>query len=176
MEMSIGTIVIIVLAMSMLILGMVLVKNIFSGASENVKSMNAGVQDEINKMFTEDKKTVVYLSNKIAKIKQNEQWGIAIGIKNLQKGVAGSGKFSYEVFVSDSDVKTKCGIGENDIEKWIVTRRTDSFELAPGEQTTRIVRFLVPESAPLCTISFNIEVERNGVHYATDFLYVEVLA
>ena len=86
-EMSIGTIVIIVLAMSMLILGMILVKNIFSGASENVLQMNDKVKDQINKLFVEDKRTVVYLPNQIAKIQQNEDWGVAFGIKNLERGL-----------------------------------------------------------------------------------------
>ena len=76
-ELSIGTIVIIVLAMSMLILGMVLVRNIFSGSSENILQMNDKVKGEINKLFVEDKRTVVYLPNQIAKIDQNNDWGVA---------------------------------------------------------------------------------------------------
>ena len=61
LELSIGTIVIIVLAMSMLILGMVLVRNIFSGSSENILQMNDKVKDQINRLFVEDKKPVIYL-------------------------------------------------------------------------------------------------------------------
>ncbi len=64
-EMSVGTIVIIVLAMSMLILGMILIQNIFSGASDNVLQMNDKVKGEINKLFVEDKRTVIYLPNQI---------------------------------------------------------------------------------------------------------------
>lgn len=175
-ELSIGTIVIIVLAMSMLILGMVLVKNIFSGASDNILDLNNKVKDEIGKMFVEDKRTVVYLTNQIVKIEQNEEWGIPIAVKNLQKGTAESGKFSYEVYVSDDDIKRKCGIGERGVEDWIIARRTDDFNLAPGEHSIRIVRFLIPETAPLCTISFNIEVKKDGQHYATDFFDVEIVA
>lgn len=175
-EMSVGTIVIIVLSMSMLILGMVLVKNIFSGASDNVLSMNAGVEDEINKLFTEDKRTVVYLPNQIAKIKQNEEWGVAFGIKNLQRGTAEAGKFQYTVTVSDPDVRTKCGVGERDIEGWIISGRSDGQPIAPGQSYFGIVRFLVPETAPLCIIRFHIDVTKDNAHYATEFFDVEVLA
>ena len=42
-ELSIGTIVIIVLAMSMLILGIILIKNIFSGSTNAVDDINKGV-------------------------------------------------------------------------------------------------------------------------------------
>ena len=50
-ELSIGTIVIVVLAMSMLILGLVLVRTIFAGATYNVQQMNDKVKDQINQLF-----------------------------------------------------------------------------------------------------------------------------
>lgn len=174
-ELSIGTIVIIVLAMSMLILGLVLVKNIFSGSSENILQMNDKVKDQINKLFVEDKRTVVYLPNQIAKIGQNEDWGIAFGIKNLERGTAEVGSFSYDVTVSDPDVRQKCGIGENDVEKWIITGRADQMNIAPGQNYYGIIRFLIPENAPLCTVRFHIDVKKDGVVYATDFFDVEAL-
>jgi len=175
-EMSIGTIVIIVLAMSMLILGMVLVKNIFTGASENVLQMNDKVKDQINKLFVEDKRTVVYLPNQIAKIGQNEDWGIAFGIKNLARGTAEVGRFHYEVTVSDPDVRTKCEVGERDIESWIKTGRADDMTITPGQSYFGIVRFLIPENAPLCTVRFHVDVTMDNQPYATDFFDVEVLA
>ncbi len=175
-ELSIGTIVIIVLAMSMLILGMILIKNIFSGASNNVLQMNNKVKDQINKLFVEDKRTVVYLPNQIAKIKQNKEWGIAFGVKNLQKGTAEAGKFAYSVVVSDPDVKTKCGVGERDVESWVKTGRSDSMTIAPGQSYYGVVRFLIPEGAPLCTVRFHLDVTKDSKPYATDFFDVEVLA
>jgi hypothetical protein len=129
MELSIGTIVIVVLSMSMLILGMVLIQSIFSGANENVLSMNEGVKDEINKLFTEDARTVVYLSNNKADVEQNEDSGIAFGIANLQKGTSDVSSFGYNVVVSDPDVTRKCGLGSNDIESWIITGKSDKVLL-----------------------------------------------
>ncbi len=175
-EMSIGTIVIIVLSMSMLILGMVLVKNIFSGASSNVLQMNDKVKDQINKLFVEDKRTVVYLPNQLAEIKQGEDWGVAFGVKNLQKGTVEAGRFHYEVSVSDPDVRTKCGIDERTIEGWIKTGRADDMVIAPGQSYFGIARFLIPEGAPLCTVRFHVAVTKDNVAYATDFFDVEVLA
>jgi hypothetical protein len=175
-EMSVGTIVIIVLSMSMLILGMVLIKNIFSGASENVLQMNDKVKGEINKLFVEDKRTIVYLPNQIAKIKQNEDWGIAFGVKNLERGTAEAGRFSYKVIVSDPDVGTKCGIAGRDIESWIVTGRSDQMTIAPGQGYFGIVRFLIPEGAPLCTVRMHLDVTKGSSTYATDFFDIEILA
>ncbi len=175
-ELSIGTIVIIVLAMSMLILGMILIKNIFSGASNNVLQMNNKVKDQINKLFVEDKRTVVYLPNQIAKIKQNQDWGIAFGVKNLQKGTAEAGRFHYTVSVSDPDVKTKCGVGERTVASWIKTGRSDDMTIPPGQSYYGVVRFLIPEGAPLCTVRFHIDVTKDNTPYATDFFDIEVLA
>ena len=175
-ELSIGTIVIIVLAMSMLILGLILVRTIFMGAKYNVDQMNKKVQDEINKLFVEDKKTVVYLPNQIAKIKQNEEWGIAFAIKNLARGTAEAGKFRYDVVVSDDNVRTKCGVGERDIEAWMTTGQGDNIDINPGETSYGLVRFFIPESAPLCTVRFHLEAKKDNQHYATDFFDVEVLA
>jgi hypothetical protein len=175
-ELSIGTIVIIVLAMSMLILGMVLVKNIFTGSSENVLQMNDQVKDQINKLFVEDKRTVIYLPNQIAEIQQNEDWGVAFGIKNLIKGTAEPSRFHYDVTVSDPDVRTKCGVDERTIESWMKTGRSDNGAIAPGQSYFGIVRFLIPENAPLCTVRFHIDVTMDNVAYATDFFDVEVLA
>ncbi|MFH0808666.1 MAG: hypothetical protein V1888_03585 [archaeon] len=174
-ELSIGTIVIIVLAMSMLILGLVLIKNIFSGSSENILQMNDKVKDQINKLFVEDKRTVVYLPNQIAKIEQNKDWGVAFGIKNLAKGTVEVGQFSYDVTVSDPDVKQKCGIDEKSVENWIKTGRADEMSIAPGQNYYGVVRFFVPENAPLCTVRFHIDVKMDGQSYATDFFDIEVI-
>jgi len=176
MEMSIGTIVVIVLAMSMLILGMVLIKNIFSGSSENILQMNDKVKDQINKLFVEDQRTVVYLPNQIAKIKQNEEWGIAFAIKNLEKGTAEAGRFSYDITVSDPNARQKCGIDEKSIESWIQTGKSDDLTITPGQSYFGIVRFLVPETAPLCMVRFHIDVTMDNAPYATDFFDVEILA
>lgn len=173
LEMSIGTIVVVVLSMSMLILGMILIQNIFSGANENILSMNDNVKDEISKLFTEDSKTVVYLSNHMVEIKQNEDWGIAFGITNLQKGTTDVSRFSYNIVVSDPDATRKCGIGETDIENWITTGKSDTIAIAPGQNYYGIARFMVPEGAPICIVRFHIDVTKDGLPYASDFFDIE---
>jgi len=174
-ELSIGTIVIIVLAMSMLILGLVLIKSIFTGAKYNVDQMNNKVKDEINKLFVEDKKTVIYLPNQKAEIQQNDEWGIAFAIKNTAKGTSEAGKFNYDVIVSDPNVAKNCGVGEREVEDWIETGQSDTINLMPGETYYGIVRFFIPEGSPLCTVRFHLEISKDNVKgWATDFFDVEV--
>src|SRR3989344_329084 len=87
LELSIGTIVIIVLAMSMLILGLVLVRTIFTGAKYNVDQLNKNVEAEINKLFNEQgNKIVFYLPNRQADIKKGTSFGVAFGIRNTVQG------------------------------------------------------------------------------------------
>src|SRR3989344_6002033 len=81
-ELSIGTVVIIVLAMSMLILGLVLIRNIFTGSIESVNTLTQGVQAEITGIFAEEgtKIGIKLGSDKVAKIKQGTpDFGIGFG-------------------------------------------------------------------------------------------------
>ena len=54
LELSIGTVVVLVIGMAMLILGLVLVRTIFTGAKYNVDQINKNVEAEINKLFDEE--------------------------------------------------------------------------------------------------------------------------
>jgi hypothetical protein len=59
-ELSIGTVVVIVLAMSMMILGLVLVRQIFAGATDSVDATQQSVQEELKNLFqTTDKDVIV---------------------------------------------------------------------------------------------------------------------
>jgi hypothetical protein len=172
MEMSVGTIVVIVLSMSMLILGMVLIKNIFGGASDNVLQMNDKVKDQIGALFVEDRKTVVNLPNQIAKIEQNEEWGVSFGVTNLKRATDISGDdFSYAVSVADA---SNCG--GVDVGSWIKIGGKGTMNIAAGGDFYGIIRFLVPEGTPLCIARFHLEVKQGSTNYATDFFDVEVLA
>jgi len=174
LQLSIGTIVIIVIAMAMLILGIVLVQQIFSVAKYNVNTIDQKVRNEISKLFTEDKKIVVYLANQKAEIKQGEDWGIAFAIKNLETGTAEASRFSYNIFVSDPDLRKNCGISEREAEDWMVTGRSDSVNLPPGDVYFGIVRFSIPLGAPMCTARFHIEVKKDAEIYKTEFFDVVV--
>tara|TARA_Y100000310_G_C20677743_1_gene814074 strand:+ start:39 stop:650 length:612 start_codon:yes stop_codon:yes gene_type:complete len=174
LELSIGTIVIIVLAMSMLILGLVLIRTIFTGAKYNVETMNDKVRDEISELFTEEKKTVIYLANQKADINPGEDWGVAFAIKNLRKGVADAQNFRYIVEASDSNIKKKCGINEATANSWIATGGEDNIDIPPGDTYHGVVRFRVPEGSPLCIIRFNLDVKVEGETYApSDFFDID---
>jgi hypothetical protein len=163
LELSMTTIVVLVLAMSMLILGLVLVKTIFSGAKYNVEQMNQKVEDEIGKLFTEDKKIVVYLANNLAEITQGDNWGVAFGIKNQVS--------SSKIGTSNRDC-----VKESEAMSWIRLGKEGSITLAPGQDKVWLVRFEIPETAPLCLIRYNIEIKADGTFYTSESFDVSIEA
>ena len=167
-ELSINTIVIIVLAMSMLILGLVLVKNIFDSAKYNVDGINDKVKDEINKLFSDDIKSVVYLDNTGAKIKQGEQYGIAWGIQNTGK----SQKFSWTTEVQDSSIQQKCGVTDKEALAWVSTGEKGDVELTSGDKYQDVLFFNIPEGSvsdiSSCVVRFRLVIKQaDGSAYST---------
>ncbi len=176
MELSIGTIIIIVIALAFLILGLILVKQIFFSATNNVDILDQKVQSEIQKLFTEEKRIVVYLSNNIAKPKQGEEWGVAFAIKNLEMGTGSASDFNYVVNVVDS---SSCNLRPEQALTYIKLGRAETMSIAPGQTAYRLIRFKIPETAPLCLMRFNINVYKGkspspGNEYTSDFFDLEI--
>jgi hypothetical protein len=177
MEMSVGTIVTIVLLVSVLILGIVLIKNIFTSAKGVVDLTDQQLRDEINKLFSEESKMSIYPGTRLVEIKQESTDGVGIGIRNLLTGASGDKTFSYVVTVSDADLSTKCGIDQQTAESWIATGRTEeNIPIPSGDFSTQKVLFEIPTGAPLCTIRFRINVQADGTAYATDFFDLKIKA
>ncbi len=175
MELSIGTIVIIVLAMSMLILGLVLIRTIFTGAKYNIDKMTEKVEGEINKLFVEDKRAVLYLPNRIAEIKQGKPYGVAFGIQNA----IATQTFRWKVEVDDSRIKEKCGVTETQAEKWITTGGDGSAAIATGQKYHDIIRFNIPEGVisdiSTCIIRYKLVIEQEDkTPYQTEAFDVDV--
>ena len=176
-ELSIGTIVIIVLSMSMLILGLVLVKSIFSGSISIADMTTEQLKNQVSQMFGEDKKLVIYPDSRMITLKKGKVDGFGIGLKNLIEGSAETAKFSYEVVVSDPDLRRKCGIGDRDAENYISTGRTeDNIPLGPGQITSTKVLFNIPPTAPLCTLRYRVNVKQDNQPYASDIIDVIIKA
>jgi len=175
MEMSVGTIVTIVLLVSVLILGIFLVQKIFSSATGVVDLTDQQLKSEVNKLFSEDKKVVIYPSTRLLEIKQEATDGIGIGIKNLLEGVSGSQTFSYEVKLIEGT--EKCGITEAQILNWItVGSKEADIPIPVGELISRKVMFTIPTGSPLCTVRFRVDVSTGTTAYWSEFFDVKVRA
>jgi hypothetical protein len=172
-ELSIGTIVIIVLAMSMLILGLVLVKNIFSGATDVVDMTNDQLIDQVSKLFGDDKKLVVYPTTREITVKIEKKSGFGVVVKNLLKGTQDTDQFSYEVIVSDADLQENCGVDEATVLRdWVTAGRTDTFPIAPGEFASGKVLIQIPSGAPICNFRLRVNVKHGEDTYASELMDV----
>lgn len=176
MQMSVGTIVTIVLLMTVLILGLVLVRNIFGSATKVIDLTNEQLTEEVNKLFGEDKAVVVYPASRIMEVVQGEIDAFGIGIKNLL-GTAGGNTFSYETVVSDPDLQRKCGISENVVLGWISTGRAENdIPIPSGDKSTQRVLLDIPVGSPLCTFRLRVNVNSALGSYGTEFMDITIKA
>lgn len=165
-ELSMTTVVVIVLAMTMLILGLTLVKNIFTGATYNVDRINQAVKDQIDGLFQNpDQKVTVNLPGQIATMKQGEEYGVTFGIRNIDTTTK---RFDYAVV---SEVGGNCPTGTNP-QNWIVVGATGTPEVTSGDTYYGLVRFKPGLSTPLCLARFKLNVR----DYAETFFDVEISA
>ena len=176
MEMSVGTIVTIVLLMTVLVLGLVLIRSIFTGAEGNIKILDDKVKGEINKLFVEDKRIVVYLTNQQAEIKQGGEWGVAWAVKNLNTGTTTASKLDYVVSVEDTDtLYNNCKIREKEAMSYLKQGyQAKGIDIAPGQVSFVITRIKLPEVAPLCIIRYSITTKLDGQVYDSSFFDINI--
>lgn len=168
MEMSVGTIVTIVLLVTVLVLGLVMVRSIFSSGTNAIGQIDQQIQAQINQLFTEGEgssKVIIYPVNRELIMKKGvTDKGFGLSIQNTDPD---PGKFSYEV--KAEQVEKDCmTLQEADKLLGLGAKATDiplnSREIV---DPYRIVRFTLPDTAPVCKIRYNVEVQKNGKHYTS---------
>ena len=158
MEMSVGTIVTIVLLMTVLILGLVMIRTIFKGSIENINSVDQSVKNEINKLFSEDtsRPVVVYPTSRLIIIKKGNQdyLGFAFSIRNLETEKQ---TFTYEI---KTEGNSDCKISSQEALSWIKAGGRGSTTVSASSSMTdpEFVRFLIPSTTPACLIRYNVMV------------------
>ncbi|MBI4116969.1 hypothetical protein HY449_04475 [Candidatus Pacearchaeota archaeon] len=174
LEMSVGTIVTIVLLTLALILGVILTNTIFQGAKENINSIDQSVKSEINKLFAEDtsRMIVIYPPTMQVSIAKGTTGGFGFSIRNVDQD---DGTFSYDV--SASEIGSGCRLTKAEADKLIVLGKSeDGIRIISGSSLDppRLVRFNIPESTPLCNIRYSINIEKGGQTYLSGGASVDV--
>jgi hypothetical protein len=161
MEMSVGTIVVIVLLMTVLILGLVLVRTIFKGSVENINQIDQAVKSEINKLFAEDsnRKIIVYPPTRKIVIKKGEDsLGFGFSIRNILNKQEG---FTYNVKAVEVDCPESMTLTQADELISLGKSRTDenAILLPPGTSMENpvFVRFNIPDNAPPCEVRYSLQ-------------------
>jgi len=161
-ELSIGTIVIIVLAMSMLILGLILINKIFFGATDATELINQNVKAQINKLFNDNQdKTVIFLPSNHADIKKGVTYSVRFAIRNTITGQDAPQAFKYEVLVGEvgSDCPQSWRSNTIKAQNFIKLGATGKVTVSAGaEPVEREIRITASDDAPLCQISYDLYV------------------
>lgn len=175
MEMSVGTIVTIVLLMTVLVLGIFLVQKIFATGTNAIETVDKEVQAQIEKLFADEgKKLAVYpVSREITLKKGDTPKGFAFSVRNDD---VVNVDFTYNV-KANSEELSQCGSSftAERAEGYILGNSGD-FSLGPGNtmELARLVKFDIPESAPPCTIIYNLEIKKGTDTYATADVWVTI--
>jgi hypothetical protein len=180
MEMSVGTIVTIVLLMAVLVLGLTLTRTIFRGASESVGDLDSGVKKEINNLFgEEDKNLVVSLgSQKTADVKQGtENFGIPMGFSpdSPQAWGLDNKGCGYSIEVADSPnycIRKGWTNPENSILTGVTKVYFDEIESGNGYA---LIKIDVPEEIPPCLQRFYLSVQCTGMAPEQTYFDIEVI-
>lgn len=182
MEMSVGTIVTIVLLMAVLVLGLTLTTNIFRGASNSIDSIDDGVQEEINGLFSQNDltKISIYPGTSVSIKKGGEDSGFAFSIRN-DGSDRGATTFRYSINAMDND----CGIpkttrGLEQLTNFISLGQSGNGIGIPEGNVMdypMMVKFKIPENAPPCEIRYKLDVENeDNPDYAEAIIDVKIIS
>ncbi len=165
LELSVGTIVIIVLAMTMLILGMVLVRSIMCGAIGLTGETNAKVSAELNKLFEAS-------TGEVACIGIGEPIAMVPGkLNKVYCSVKADKLAKYKMEIKGI---TAGNLKEAEIREWIIIEGWNG-DIPPGDEIAKTVLALqVPDDAPHDTIVFDVQVSRDGSPITTQQLFFEI--
>ena len=167
MEMSVGTIVTLVLLMTALILGLIMTKTIFQTSTDNIKTIDQNVKNEINKLFSADdtKQIIIIPDSKMITLKKGESdagFGFSIRNTGTEDGV-----FTYTVKATESSCKT---VSLDKADSYIALgAQGQDITIAPSSimQDPIFVRFSVPSTAPACQIRYLVNVQEGGQTYGS---------
>lgn len=164
LELSIGTIVIIVLALSMLILGVVLVRTIMCGAIGLTGDLNNKVQSEINKLFgaTGGEVQCIGMGDEAATMIPGKTNNIWCAIK-----APVTADYELEVESIEGSISK-----ETTLESWIgIGGRKWRGNVAPGDEVPKkVLRLDLPENAPEENIVVRLVARKDGSIISTQDL------
>lgn len=172
MEMSVGTIVTIVLLMSVLVLGIFLVQKIFKTGTSAIDTVDAQIQSEINKLFaSEGKRVVIYPSSQEISLKKGDDpKGFAFSVKNEDVETR-----EYGYVVEAQDVAGCGALTTEQASSWARPSK-GSFSLGGGNSLTLAekVLFSIPLTAPPCTVIYRVIIDQEGEPYEAPTIFVTI--
>ena len=161
-----GTIVTIILLVVVLVLGIFFVQKIFGTGNKAIDQIDTQVQNEINKLFTQEGKSlVVYPNSREISIKQGETGGFGFSIKNTDRA---SHYYDYRVEVSS--IPSSCSLTEDEANGLIALGGAGRVPSGGGKlgsgqvlDNAVLVKFDIPKEVPLCLLRYDLTIYRDGL-------------
>lgn len=156
MELSISTIVIIVIALTMLILGIVLVRSIMCSAIQLTSDTSNAAGKEVNKLFEANGGEVQCIGGEsnLPTLIPGKTSVITCGVR-----AKATAKYSFTIDSIEPGDKSILTVAE--IKSWISGSQDYSSTVVPGdEDAKKILRLIIPNDAPETSIRFNFEVSK----------------
>lgn len=165
MELTMGTMVTIVLLVMVLILGGYFVNRIFFSATGSIDQIDTAVKSEINKLFAEDetRKIVFYPSSRRIELDKGIQGqGFAFSIRNV-----GTEPDTFTYNIQAQETSCPNSLSANAADSLIALGRTGTIQIPAGSimENPRLVTFNIPETAPPCTVKYSITMQKSGQLY-----------
>ncbi len=154
-ELSMQTIVIVVIAVILLSGGIAWVSKLFKGLDDITKDMNKVIGDQINKIFDMDAEAELAIYAPAYEIKQGIGSQFGIGIRNID-----SETHAYNVeikFVSSANAKHTAA----NVHKWLLYD-TEEIQLSSGKMEKKLVAINIPKSAPLGMVMLKVVLIKDG--------------
>jgi len=161
-ELSMGTMVIIVISVVLLVLALAFVGRIFASATDSVDIIDDKVKAKLQNLFGEEGKSVIVMlgPDKIAKIEPNsESFGIAIGARTSDGTSTDRSRLKYTLSLGIPDDCVRRN-GAATVEDFFVTPLDTQliFDDFSGDSTFVIVSIRIPENTAFCTQKVLIDV------------------
>jgi hypothetical protein len=148
-EMSMSTIIILVLGVTMLILGMVLIRNIMCSGLQITEDLSTGVKNEIKNLFGADKIGVKCVGEGGQEVK----YGTG-GRRPVVCIIKTQEQVEYDIQVTS--IESKAGAPTSVVNKWVIDQNWKG-SVVPGQDNEQTVLLLnVPSDAPATTIKLTI--------------------
>tara|TARA_Y100000310_G_scaffold69734_1_gene65290 strand:+ start:303 stop:863 length:561 start_codon:yes stop_codon:yes gene_type:complete len=170
LELSIGTIVIIVIAITMLILGIVFVRSIMCSGIQISEDLSVGVRNEVKSLFGADKYGVKCMGEggKEVKLGTGGRRTIVCIIKEDE-----STTYNIKAVIDESlkEVTTKVA------DTWVLDSGWKGDVIPGGEGKETVVMLLdIPRDAPTTTLKLKITAENERVGTTTyHYSYIDIV-
>jgi len=163
MEMTIGTMVTIVLLVAVLVMILFFITRITESGTSAIEGIDSAVRAEIDKLFSKDssKKIIIYPATREITIKKGQDsLGFGFSIRNTGE----EDSFSYDITAEE----TSCDLRLSEADGLIsLGKQKNGILISAGTvmEYPIFVRFDIPDTTPPCKIRYAINVEKSGQIY-----------